>query len=203
MTPTPELDWSSLLACPSCGGGLRRGDEAWSCTPCDRRYPVVAGCLPGAGGGRSLAINGHVDVVPVGDTSAWSHDPWAGEIADGKIWGRGTTDMKGGVAAGMIAARALREAGVPLAGDLWLHVVADEEVVGFSTRRLIEKLPNVDAVIDAEPTDLKIMPTEGGLVHFRMEFDGRESHAGGGSDRQLHNRSAPRDRRPCRPRRSE
>jgi acetylornithine deacetylase/succinyl-diaminopimelate desuccinylase family protein len=144
----------------------------------DDRYPVVAGRLPGSGGGRSLGINGHIDVVPVGDTSAWTHNPWAGEIADGRLWGRGATDMKGGVAAGMMAARALREAGLMLAGDLWLHVVADEEVVGFSTRRLIQKLPRVDAVIDAEPTDLRIMPTEGGLIHFRIEFEGRESHAG-------------------------
>jgi acetylornithine deacetylase/succinyl-diaminopimelate desuccinylase family protein len=144
----------------------------------DGRYPVVAGHLAGSGGGRSLAINGHIDVVPVGDTSAWMHDPWAGEIADGRLWGRGAADMKGGVAAAMMAARALREAGLMLAGDLWLHVVADEEVVGFSTRRLIQKLPRVDAVIDAEPTDLRIMPTEGGLIHFRIEFEGRESHAG-------------------------
>jgi len=144
----------------------------------DNRFPVVAGRLPGSGGGRSLAINGHVDVVPVGDTASWTHDPWAGEIAGGRLWGRGATDMKGGVAAGMIAARALRKAGAKLSGDLWLHVVADEEVVGFSTRRLLEKLPPVDAVIDAEPTDLKIMPTEGGLVHVRIEVDGRESHAG-------------------------
>lgn len=144
----------------------------------DDRYPVVAGRLPGTGGGHSLAINGHIDVVPVGDAEAWTHDPWAGEVAGGNLWGRGTADMKGGVAAGMIAARALRNAGVTTAGDLWLHVVADEEVVGLSTRRLIEKLPRVDAVIDAEPTDLKIMPTEGGLVHVRIEVDGRESHAG-------------------------
>jgi acetylornithine deacetylase/succinyl-diaminopimelate desuccinylase family protein len=144
----------------------------------DGRYPVVAGHLAGSGGGRSLAINGHIDVVPVGDTSAWTHDPWAGEIAGGRLWGRGAADMKGGVAAAMMAARALREAGLMLAGDLWLHVVADEEVVGFSTRRLIQKLPRVDAVIDAEPTDLRIMPTEGGLIHFRIEFEGRESHAG-------------------------
>ncbi len=125
-----------------------------------------------------MAINGHIDVVPVGETSAWSHDPWAGEIADGKLWGRGTTDMKGGVAAGIIAARALAEAGVPLRGDLWLHVVSDEEVVGFGTRNLIQRLPRVDAVIDAEPTDLKINPTEGGLIHMRIEVEGRESHAG-------------------------
>jgi acetylornithine deacetylase len=149
--------------------------QRWTETP---RYPVVAGRLAGSGGGKSMAINGHVDVVPVGDTSAWSHDPWAGEIAEGKLWGRGATDMKGGVAAGIMAAHALRNAGITLAGDLWIHVVTDEEVVGFGTRHLIERLPRVDAVIDAEPTDLKIMPAEGGLVHFRMEFDGRESHAG-------------------------
>jgi acetylornithine deacetylase/succinyl-diaminopimelate desuccinylase family protein len=142
------------------------------------RYPVVAGRFAGRGGGRSMAINGHVDVVPVGDASAWTHDPWGGEVADGKLWGRGATDMKGGVAAGIVAVEALRRAGVALAGDLWVHVVSDEEVVGWGTRRLIERLPRVDAVIDAEPTDLKIMPVEGGLIHFRMEFGGRESHAG-------------------------
>ena len=56
--------------------------------------------------------------------------------------------------------------------------MADEEVVGYSTRNLVERLPQVDAVIVAEPTDLKIMPVEGGLVHFRIEVEGRESHAG-------------------------
>jgi acetylornithine deacetylase/succinyl-diaminopimelate desuccinylase family protein len=149
--------------------------QRWTEEP---RYPVVAGCLAGSGGGKSMAINGHVDVVPVGDTSAWTHDPWAGEVVGGKLWGRGSTDMKGGVAAGITAVRALKDAGIELAGDVWIHVVSDEEVVGFGTRRLIEKLPRVDAVIDAEPTDLKIMPVEGGLIHFRIEFEGRESHAG-------------------------
>jgi acetylornithine deacetylase len=149
--------------------------QQWTETP---RYPVVAGVKQGTGGGRSLAINGHVDVVPVGDASAWRREPWGGTIADGKLWGRGAADMKGGVAAGIMAAMALQRAGVELAGDLWIHVVADEEVVGASTRNLIQKLPQVDAVICAEPTDLKILPAEGGLVHFRMEFEGRESHAG-------------------------
>src|SRR3712207_6276801 len=57
-------------------------------------YPVVAARLPGSGTGRSLAFNGHVDVVPGGERTSWSHDPWAGEVADGKLWGRGTADMK-------------------------------------------------------------------------------------------------------------
>jgi acetylornithine deacetylase/succinyl-diaminopimelate desuccinylase family protein len=155
--------------------GLGLEVERWTEPP---RYPVVAGVWRGNGGGRSLAINGHVDVVPVGDASAWSHDPWGGAVDDGRLWGRGATDMKGGVASALTAVQALRDAGVELGGDLWVHVVADEEVVGMSTRRLVERLPRVDAAIDAEPTDLKIMPVEGGLVHFRIEVEGRESHAG-------------------------
>jgi acetylornithine deacetylase/succinyl-diaminopimelate desuccinylase family protein len=142
------------------------------------RYPVVAGMLPGSGSGRSLAFNGHVDVVPVGDPSTWTHDPWAGESASGRLWGRGAADMKGGVACSLVAMRAIRESGITLAGDLWAHVVADEEVVGQSTRHLLRQLPAVDAVLVAEPTDLAIMPVEGGLIHFRIEIDGRESHAG-------------------------
>src|SRR3954449_4108312 len=65
--------------------------ERWQTPP---RYPVVAGLLEGTGDGRSLAFNGHVDVVPVGHTGAWSHDPWLGEVDAGKLWGRGAADMK-------------------------------------------------------------------------------------------------------------
>ena len=149
--------------------------ERWDESP---RFPVVAGVLPGSGSGRSLAFNGHIDVVPVGDTAAWTHDPWAGESASGRLWGRGAADMKGGVACALVAMQAIRESGIALAGDLWIHIVADEEVVGRSTRHLIQRLPAVDAVLVAEPTDLTVMPVEGGLVHFRIEIDGRESHAG-------------------------
>lgn len=142
------------------------------------RYPVVAAKLPGSGTGRALAFNGHFDVVPVGDASAWTHDPWSGESDSGRLWGRGAADMKGGVACALVAMRAIRESDIALAGDLWAHVVADEEVVGQSTRNLVRRLPPVDAVLVAEPTDLTVMPVEGGLVHFRIEIDGRESHAG-------------------------
>jgi acetylornithine deacetylase/succinyl-diaminopimelate desuccinylase family protein len=153
------------------GADVQRWDEP-------PRYPVVAAKLPGSGAGRALAFNGHVDVVPVGDATAWTHDPWGGESASGRLWGRGAADMKGGVACAVVAMRAIRESGIALAGDLWVHVVADEEVVGQSTRNLLRRLPAVDAVLVAEPTDLTVMPVEGGLVHFRIEFDGRESHAG-------------------------
>jgi acetylornithine deacetylase len=149
--------------------------ERWTEPP---RYPALAARLPGTGGGRSLAINGHIDVVPVGDDSTWSYPAWGDDVADGKLWGRGACDMKAGVAAGVFAVQALVESGTELAGDLWLHFVADEEVVGWSTRRLVARLPKVDAVIVAEPTELQIQPVEGGLVHMRIEIEGRESHAG-------------------------
>jgi acetylornithine deacetylase/succinyl-diaminopimelate desuccinylase family protein len=149
--------------------------ERWQQPP---RYPVVAARLPGAGEGRSLAVNGHVDVVPGGDPRSWAHDPWAGEVVDGKLWGRGAADMKGGVASALFAAWALREAGVQLQGDLWLHIDADEEVVGRSLRELLARVPPVDAAVVAEPTDLAVLPAEGGLVHLRIEIEGRESHAG-------------------------
>ena len=142
------------------------------------RYPVIAGRLAGVGGGRSLAFNGHVDVVPVGGRAAWTHEPWQGEVSDGRLWGRGAADMKGGVACALMAMRALQDAGVRLGGDLSVHIVGDEEVVGRSTRHLLRRLPPVDAVLVAEPTDLAIVSVEGGLVHFRIEVEGRESHAG-------------------------
>lgn len=153
------------------GADVHRWDEP-------PRYPIVAATLPGAGEGNSLAFNGHIDVVPVGDSSAWFHDPWGAEIDAGRLWGRGAADMKGGVACAIIAMRAIQDAGIPLQGDLSAHIVSDEEVVGRGTRHLLQRLPPVDAVLVAEPTDLTIMPVEGGLVHFRIEVDGRESHAG-------------------------
>ena len=141
-------------------------------------YPTLAARLPGSGVGRSLTFNGHIDVVPVGNTSAWSHDPWAGEIVDGKLYGRGTADMKAGLVSMIYAAKSVLAAGYRPAGDVWFHVVSDEELVGYGTRDCIEKFPATAAVLDAEPTDLTIIPTEGGLEHLRIEIEGREAHAG-------------------------
>jgi hypothetical protein len=72
-----------------------------------------------------MALNGHVDVVPTGDTSAWSHDPWGGEISQGKLWGRGACDMKGGVAAMIQAVKVVQDCGFRLKGDVYVHVVSD------------------------------------------------------------------------------
>jgi acetylornithine deacetylase/succinyl-diaminopimelate desuccinylase family protein len=142
------------------------------------RHPVLAARLEGGGGGRSLALNGHYDVVPAGDLGAWDHDAWGRDIVDGKLFGRGAVDMKGGIAAMLWAVRCVRRAGVELAGDVWAHLVSDEEVVGFGTRECVERLPAVDAVIDPEPSNLAVTPATGGLEHMRVEIIGESAHAG-------------------------
>jgi acetylornithine deacetylase/succinyl-diaminopimelate desuccinylase family protein len=141
-------------------------------------HPALCATCSGTGGGRSLACNGHIDVVPAGEAGKWRHPPFAGEIGDGRLFGRGAADMKGGVVAMMFAAEAVRRAGVPLAGDLYMHIVTDEEVVGRGTRVLVEQAPRPDAVIGTEPTELQLLPAAPGLEHFRLEFEGVESHAG-------------------------
>jgi acetylornithine deacetylase len=153
--------------------------DTWLARPMSfPEHPDLVGTLKGSGGGPSMALNGHVDVVPTGDTSAWSHDPWGGEISQGKLWGRGACDMKGGVAAMIQAVKVVQDCGFRLKGDVYVHVVSDEEVVGYGSRECAEKAPRPDFIIVTEPTRLNILPVEGGLEHMRIELEGREEHAG-------------------------
>ncbi len=140
-------------------------------------HPVVVGRLPGNGGGRSLAMNGHVDVVPVGDSTTWTKSPWDLAEVDGRLYGRGTSDMKGGVAAFLGALEAVVACQVPLAGDVFIHLVSDEEVVGSGSRECAAKAPCPDAVICSEPTDLMVSTVVSGLEHVRIEVWGRQAHA--------------------------
>jgi acetylornithine deacetylase/succinyl-diaminopimelate desuccinylase family protein len=140
-------------------------------------HPLIVARLPGAGAGRSLAFNAHVDVVPVGDRSSWSQDPFGGAVVDGRVYGRGATDMKGGLAAAMWAAKVALDEGLLPRGDIVFHVVSDEEVVGNGTREIVERAPACDVTLSVEPTELRLCAAEGGLVHFRIEVEGMEAHA--------------------------
>ena len=145
--------------------------QRWDAAPSTfAAHPVLAGRLAGRGSGRSITINGHLDVVPSSD--------WVSEVRDSSVHGRGSLDMKGGVASALMAVKALRACGCTLQGDVWLHLVTDEEVVGWGTRECVDRLPPTDAVLDPEPTDLAIVPIEGGLEHVRIEVEGQEAHAG-------------------------
>lgn len=127
---------------------------------------------------RSLILNGHIDVVPVGDTGSWTRKPFAGEIDAGRIWGRGAVDMKGGVAACVAAARAIRKAGIRLEGRLSIHTVVDEEAGGFGTMDIVKKGRLAAAALVAEPTWGDVIPAEGGLEWCRVTIRGKQAHAG-------------------------
>jgi acetylornithine deacetylase/succinyl-diaminopimelate desuccinylase family protein len=153
--------------------------EGWDVGPSATfdAHPLLVARLPGSGEGRSLAFNGHVDVVPVGDRSSWSEDPFGGAIVDGRLYGRGATDMKGGLAAAMWGTKVALEGGFQPRGDIMFHIVSDEEVVGNGTREIVERTRPADITLSVEPTELTLCAAEGGLVHFRIEVDGVEAHA--------------------------
>ena len=153
--------------------------EGWDVGPSATfpAHPLLVATRPGSGGGRSLAFNAHVDVVPVGDRSSWSQEPFAGSVVDGRLYGRGATDMKGGLAAAMWATKIVLEHGLEPRGDIVFHVVSDEEVVGNGTREIVERTPACDVTLSLEPSELRLCAAEGGLVHFRIEVEGQEAHA--------------------------
>jgi succinyl-diaminopimelate desuccinylase len=132
----------------------------------------------GPGGNRPvLIVNGHLDVVPV-NAAAWSRNPFEPHVEDGKLYGRGTADMKGGIAAAICALDTLERAGVPPACDLVFHLVADEERGGrVGTRALLEQgFIHGDACLVPEPTDLQVCVAERGLLHAYIRVEGRPGH---------------------------
>jgi acetylornithine deacetylase len=141
--------------------------------------PNLVGTLKGSGGGRSLAVNGHIDVVPAGDPANWSDDPYGAVIRDGFVWGRGSLDMKGGVAAMVHAATILQRLGITLKGDLFIESVIDEETGGPGTRATVERGYRPDFAIVTEPTALDIYPVEGGLEWLRVTITGVAGHSAG------------------------
>ncbi|MEM9108166.1 MAG: M20/M25/M40 family metallo-hydrolase, partial [Pseudomonadota bacterium] len=127
---------------------------------------------------KSLILCGHIDVVPVGDASAWKRDPFGAQLEDGYIWGRGAVDMKSGVAACIAAAHAIRKAGIELEGRLAIHSVVDEEAGGFGAMDLVKTKRLAKRAIIAEPTWRNIIPAEGGLTWVRVTIFGKQAHAG-------------------------
>ncbi|MFY0543554.1 peptidase [Brevibacillus sp. H7] len=140
--------------------------------------PNVVGVWKGTGGGRSLILNGHVDVVPAGDRAQWEHDPFSGEIVDGKLYGRGATDMKGGNLASLLAIQTLQALGVRLQGDVIFQSVVEEESGGAGTLATILRGYKADAALIPEPTNMKIFPKQQGSMWFRLTVKGRSAHGG-------------------------
>ncbi|MGH3638785.1 MAG: M20 family metallopeptidase [Mycobacterium sp.] len=131
------------------------------------------------GSGPGLMLLGHTDVVPVGD--GWTTDPFGGEVRDGRIYGRGASDMKGGLAAALIAMAALR--GVGLSGPVELAALVDEEETGKGIRAYVEAVRRPFlGCITAEPTDLQTIIGARGDSYLRVEIHGSACHAGNPDD---------------------
>ncbi|AQQ52360.1 peptidase [Planococcus lenghuensis] len=138
----------------------------------------VVGVLKGQGGGRSVILNGHIDVVPAGDREQWANHPFSGAIIGGRMYGRGVTDMKGGNVALLLAMEALQESGIRLKGDVIFQSVIEEESGGAGTLAAILRGYRADAAIIPEPTNLKIFPKQQGSMWFRIHVRGRSAHGG-------------------------
>jgi len=139
--------------------------------------PLTVGTLRGSGSGRSLIVNGHIDVVSAGDTARWTSPPFAADVRDGRIYGRGSSDMKGGIGAALFAVRALRECGVELRGDLFFETVPDEETCAMGTIAAIARGYRADAGLVPEPTKLNLWVATRGLLHGTLSVEGRSAHA--------------------------
>lgn len=148
--------------------------RAWDVEP---GRPNVEVTLPG-GPGPGLLVLGHTDVVPVGD--GWTLDPFGGEMVDGRLFGRGSTDMLGGLAAALMAMRALRSAGVRLSGPVLLAALADEEQNGIGVREWIARpdRPDLLGCVVAEPTDLQTIIAARGACYLQITVTGVAAHAG-------------------------
>jgi putative selenium metabolism hydrolase len=148
-------------------------DEVWT----DRIGNVIGRI--GSGNGPRLLYNAHMDIVGVGDPGAWTRDPFGAEIENGILYGRGSVDMKGSLSSLVYGAKALKDEGVKLAGDLYVvGVVQEEPCEGYAMRVLVEEEGlRPDWVVLAEPTNLQISRGHRGRMELHVTVRGRSSHA--------------------------
>jgi acetylornithine deacetylase len=135
------------------------------------RRTSVVGRLRGSEGGRSLMLYGHIDTVGIDEMSA----PLSAHIRDGRMYGRGTYDMKGGVAACLAAVKAIVDSGERLAGDIVVVGVADEEVASTGMAEVLKHV-RTDAAIVTESTELQLCLAHKGFCWMEVEVEGRAAH---------------------------
>ena len=146
--------------------------------------PNVVGVLKGTGGGRSLILNGHMDVVSPYDESVWEQAPWSAAIVGNRMYGRGSSDMKGGVAAMTMAVDCIKKAGIQLKGDVIIETVIEEEAGGVGTLACVVRGYKADAALITEPTVVEeggvpmVCPAQGGSMWFKVHVQGKSAHAG-------------------------
>jgi acetylornithine deacetylase len=143
-----------------------------------RERPCVVGTRRGAGGGRSLVLNAHVDTVPVDTPEQWTHPAFDANIADGRLYGRGACDDKAGIIEILLVADALRQAGVTLKGNLIVSSVIEDERTGNGSLACVERGHRGDGVIIVDGTwPERFIVSHMGQVSFRITLRGAAGHA--------------------------
>ncbi len=140
--------------------------------------PNVIGLLRGPAGGRCLMLEGHTDVVTEGDASAWAHPPFAAEVANGRIYGRGANDMKGGLVAAIMAVKAIVESGVKLGGTILIGALVDEEGRMLGVKHFVEAgwAKGISAAIICEPEDNRLCVAQKGVMWATVTVNGKMAH---------------------------
>ena len=136
------------------------------------------GVWKGSGNGRSIILNGHIDVVPEGNLNDWEHDPYSGVVRDGRLYGRGSTDMKGGTVSLLLAMEAIKMSGIKLKGDVIFQSVIEEESGGAGTLAAVLRGYRADGAIIPEPSSMKIFPKQQGSIWYRITVKGKSAHGG-------------------------
>lgn len=145
-----------------------------------RDRPNVVGIWRTTGaGGRSLVVNGHVDVVSPEPISHWSYDPWGAQIVGERMYGRGACDMKSGISAMVYAVKALQTIGVQLKGDVILQSVIEEECTGNGTLACLDRGFVGDGCLIPEPLYGKALIAQVGVLWGRLKVRGRAAHVSG------------------------
>jgi putative selenium metabolism hydrolase len=141
-------------------------------------YGNILGRIRGNRPGKVLLLDGHIDTVPVPDPSRWEHDPFAAEIADGKIYGRGASDMKGAVSAMMAAAAFFaQDTQRDFAGNIYVSGVVHEECFeGVAARKITERI-HPDFVVIGESSELNLKRGQRGRAEIVVETFGRPAHS--------------------------
>jgi len=139
--------------------------------------PNVVCIVDGGNPGKTLMFEGHTDVVTAGEKSQWTHDPFAAEIVDGKMYGRGTADMKSGLAAVIYATRAVELAG-PFPGRILIGALCDEEEMMIGVKHFVASghCEGIDAAISAEPEGGEICAVAKGAIRLRIDAHGKMTH---------------------------
>lgn len=171
----------TLVRAPSPSGRERPAVAAFAAALRDLGYDEVVvdgvGNAVGTlrrGDGPTLLFNGHLDTVPTGDASAWPVDPVGAEVVEGRLWGRGSVDMKGALAAMAVAGRQAADAGIQ--GTLVVAGMVQEEVGGLGARWFAER-NRADLVVLGEPSDRGLKLGHRGRIELSVELPGRIAHA--------------------------